>query len=156
MSSTWTESDYDSMGWHDTTVHAIRIVEGKYGSGEFWIDLDYIVEWICVGNTCRFRVAPALLVFREVTKLRLTLDYATVGAGLVPFQLDGIARNETARTASYGSYSWTIEIGWPDGSIAFDSPGFTQKLTGPIIETESQSLSPSQRGQAAFHPDRQA
>ena len=145
MSLTWTEHDYDSMSWHDATVHAIRLVEGEHGSGQLWFDLDYIVEWICVGNTCRFRVAPARLAFREVTKLRLSLDYATVGAGFVPFQLDGIERKDIRYAGDYSSYSWTIEINWPDGSISFDSPGFTQQLTGPIVESGSQSLSPSQR-----------
>ena len=60
LSKTWTEDDYDSLSWHDVHVHAFRIVEGEYGSGQLWFDLDYILDWLCSEDgSCRFRVAPA-------------------------------------------------------------------------------------------------
>ena len=146
MSNTWTEDDYDSLSWHDVHVHAFRIVEGEHGSGQLWFDLDYILEWICSEDgSCRFRVAPAVLVFREATSLRLALDYESPTAALVPFSLDGIEREIRQHQRGYQTQHWTMRVSWPVGEISFASPGFRQQLTGPAVETDAQRLEPSQR-----------
>jgi hypothetical protein len=36
-------------------------------------------------------------------------------------------------------------INWPAGEITFESPGFSQSLTGAAIETDSQQLDEAQR-----------
>jgi hypothetical protein len=137
----WTEADFDSMSWHDVHVHGLRIVEGQDGAGELSFDLDYILEWLCSGDkTCRFRVAAAILTFRDVIDLRLSLDYATPTAAVTPFSIGGIERE-----ASAYAYQWRIPVNWPAGEITFTSPGFSQRLVGPIIETLSQCLDPSVR-----------
>ena len=68
--TTWTEADFDALGWHDNHVHGFAIREGEYGAGLFILDLDYICDWRCgVDKRCTFLLAPANLVFREVTDL---------------------------------------------------------------------------------------
>ncbi len=142
----WTEEDYETLHWHDVHVHALRIVEGEHGAGEFGLDLDYILEWLCADDgSCRFRVAPAMLVFREVTSLRVSLDYASPTAALGPFSLDGIKRELRHDERGFDACCWTIQVNWPVGEITFESPGFRQQLTGPAIETESQYLEAGQR-----------
>ena len=39
----WTDSDYDSMIWHDNYIHAM-----SYDAEErsFSLDIDYITEWV--------------------------------------------------------------------------------------------------------------
>ena len=61
MISTWTETEFD---WHDIHVHGIRFLEGEHTTGELWLDLDYILDWIqsdLEGDAFRFRIAPASL-----------------------------------------------------------------------------------------------
>jgi len=148
VTSTWTESDFDSLGWHDIHVHGFRVTEGEHGTGQLILDLDYILEWIhpeTEGGSFRFRIAPASLIFRDVFGLRVTLDYATPTAGMGPFSIDGIERACLSHDNGYQSFRWSIAVNWPDGHIEFESPGFTQTLTGPIIETDSQSLTIAER-----------
>jgi hypothetical protein len=143
MTSTWTEADFDSLGWHDAQVHGLRLIGEESGPGELWLDLDFILEWIEPtqdGGGYRFRVAPALLKFREVLSLRVSLDYATLGAATGPFCIDGIERERIAY-----SWQWRLRLNWPNGEITFTSPGFTQQLTGPVVETNSQCLTPAER-----------
>ena len=100
VTSTWTENDFDSLGWHDIHVHGFQIIEGEHGDeyhadGELWFDLDYILEWMhpdSEGGAFRFRIAPASLRFRDVSSLRLALDYETPTAAMGPFSIDGIER----------------------------------------------------------------
>jgi hypothetical protein len=149
MTSSWTESDFDSLGWHDIHVHGLRVIEGEHGAGELRLDLDYILDWIhpkTQGGSFRFRVAPASLRFRDVTSLRLSLDYATPTAAIGPFSLDGIEREPISYGNGYESFSWTIAVNWPEGELTFESPGFVQMLTGPAVETDSQHLSDGERG----------
>ena len=81
------------MVWHDNYVHGLAISEGKYGSGELILDLDYIVEWIKdESGTVKFKVAPATLTFREVTDLTIALDYASANAAMGPFSIGSTTR----------------------------------------------------------------
>jgi hypothetical protein len=129
------------MSWHDAHVHALRIVAGEYGAGNFSLDLDYILEWHRgLDNIFSFHVAAAELTFREVTGLRMSLDYAAMGAEFVPFSIEGIERE----IIDYG-YRRKITVNWPSGEIVFESPGFDQRLTGPVVETSSQHLNPMER-----------
>ena len=41
--SIWTEADFDTMGRHDATIHAIAFFPDTF---EFALDLDYVFQWI--------------------------------------------------------------------------------------------------------------
>ena len=84
-------------------------------------------------------------MFRDVTSLRFTLDYATPTAAIGPFSIDGIEREPISHENGYESSRWAIAVNWPDGELAFESPGFTQSLTGPIVETDAQYLTGDER-----------
>ena len=148
MTDTWTETDFDTLGWHDSHVHGVRILDGEHGTGELWLDLDYILEWLhpaTEGGSFRFRIAPAMLRFRDVTSLRISLDYTTPTTAIGPFSLDGIERELFSYPNGYEAYRWTLNVNSPDGQITFESSGFTQSLTGAVVETDSQQLDSSQR-----------
>jgi hypothetical protein len=104
----WTDADFEDMSWHDNHVHGLQIRSGDYGAGELDLDLDYIVEWLCAEDgSCEFRLAPATLTFREVSELRIEVDYQAVTAGLVPFSIDGISR-EPGTVATESLRRWTV------------------------------------------------
>lgn len=143
---------FEDYNWHDNAIHGLRIVEGEDGcSGELVLDIDFIVEWLPPqgeNNAFRFRVAPALLTFHEVTDLVISIDYASSTAALQPMTIHEIHREVVTNPNGYSSFAWKVEINWPsNGSISFRSPGFTQALTAEPIVSGAQYLSPSQRAQ---------
>ena len=39
--TTWTEADFDAMGWHDNAVHAVAVEQLPDAPGRLLLDLDY-------------------------------------------------------------------------------------------------------------------
>jgi hypothetical protein len=109
------------------------------------LDIDYIIEWLETESNLSFIVAQASLRFHEVFGLKFALDYATPTAGMSAFSLAGVERERLVYPTGYTTYQWKLGINWPTGAIEFQSPGFTQSLTGKPYTQPSQSLEPSQR-----------
>src|ERR1700733_16146500 len=84
MKRLWTDADFPRLSWHDNSVHALRVFEGKDGAGEMLLDIDHIVEWIESDKRYEFIVAPAELRFRDAGDLRITLEYPKTSAALSP------------------------------------------------------------------------
>ena len=141
----WTETDYPSMSWHDNHVHGMRLVEGAHGTGKLEFDLDYILEWTKndSGTIC-FKIAPASLKFREVSNLKVSLDYGAISAAMGPFSIDGIERR-TEERERYTATLWSIKVNFPVGEIRFEASGFTQVLRRGAVTSENQVLSSSER-----------
>ena len=140
---TWTESDYEELSWHDCHIHGLAIAEREHGCGDLVLDIDFITEWETMDDkSLRFRVAPATLTFHDIWDLAIDLDYKTVGAGIVPFSIDGLTREplELEHDASLTMFRYRMDVNWPDGSIRFSGHRFTQSLKAEPIVTSSQSL----------------
>jgi hypothetical protein len=144
----WTERQFGGMSWHDNHVHGLQIREGAYGCGELVLDIDYIEEWLCSGPDCQFRIVPARLTFREVSALRVALDYATPTAALGPFSIHAIERREEQRER-YVAQVWRIALNWPVGEITFEAKGFEQRVVGAPVLSRTQWLRPAERGERA-------
>jgi hypothetical protein len=141
----WTQDDFDSMSWHDNHVHGFRLVEGEHGAGTLELDLDYILKWLpAVGGAFQFQIAPAKLVFRDVTNFRMTIDYAGVSAAIAPFSVSGIERSIVQRR-HYPAVCWKIPINFPAGEISFEASGFEQRVYGRELLVDRQWLTPSER-----------
>lgn len=140
----WTDDEFERMSWHDNHVHALRILEGRYGSGRLLLDVDYILEWHCDAEEHRFLVQPVTLTFFDVSALRLTLDYASPSAALAPFSIDAIERRLEERER-YTARLWTILISWPPGEITFEAAGYEQRAIGRAVPSREQCLRPDER-----------
>ena len=143
--------DFENYGWHDNAIHAIRIVEGPDGcSGDLVLDIDFILEWLPPEGgekAFRFRIAPTDLTFHDVTKLVISVDYASSTASFQPMTIHEIHREVVTYPNGYSSFAWKIEINWPrNGLISFRSSGFTQSSRKEPITSDAQYLSPSERG----------
>ena len=148
----WTTEDFDALSWHDVHVHGFRFENFKdeSGSADFILDIDFILKWEKAEDTFRFTVCRADLRFHDVFGLKFNLDYATPTAGMAPFALDGVERELLKFPTGYQSYAWRLPINWPRGSIEFQSPGFTQALTGkPHVQVGHQALAAENRGNLA-------
>lgn len=138
----WTDADFDSMSWHDNHVHGLELRDGEHGAGELVLDLDYILEWICIERgSCSFRIVPACLTFHGVTDLRIALDYQARSAAMGPFSLHAIEREPMFE----GVWKWRLDVNWPNGSIEFTARGFTQVATAPEVVKDEQSLTRAER-----------
>lgn len=144
----WTDQQFEQMSWHDNYVHALRVVEGSNGLGELVLDIDYILEWVNGTEGFQFKVTPATLAFRDVSGLRIALDYATPTAGIGPFSIHAIERSREPRE-HYVAQSWKIVINWPVGEITFEASGFVQRSHGRVIFSNAQGLRPEERVQNA-------
>jgi hypothetical protein len=141
----WSDRQFDEMSWHDNHVHALRIVEGAHGAGELVLDLDYILEWLkCEDGGCEFRIVPACLTFRDVTNLRISLDYAAAAAALGPFSIHAIERR-IERRERYDAQLWKIRVNWPVGEISFEASGFQQLAMRDSVISATMYLAPTKR-----------
>jgi len=145
-----TTDQFDDLGWHDNAIHGFGIAEEDDGcSGQLTLDIDHILEWIPPADgeqRFSFVVAPAQLVFHEVTGLVIAVDYASCSAALQPMTIDDIRRDVVAYPNGYSSFSWKIELNWPpDGFISFHSPRMSQTLTKEPVRSTAQWLLPAQR-----------
>jgi hypothetical protein len=145
----WTTPDFDDLSWHDCHVYGLRLsnFQEEMGTADLELDIDFIVEWIHQDErSIHFKVAPATLVFHDVFGLKVHVDYVAPSAGMTPFSLDGIERQEIQYVSGHTTYSWRLAINWPAGEIAFESPAFTQTLRREPILSPRQSLLPAERG----------
>jgi len=137
-----TTDQFELISWHDCTIHSIALIDEKF-KNDLVLDIDYIEEWINEDGAYRFRVAPAHLVFHEVTSLSMHLTQfgmPTMYAYLTT--INGIARKPT----DDGRSLWTIDLLGDGNSITFESSGFTQDTYSPAIMTPVQHLTSEQRG----------
>lgn len=132
----WNTEDYEQLSWHDVSVHGLRLdnyIESN-GSADLTLDIDFILEWVEKEGKIFFSTCKAELKFHEIFGLKVDLDYASISAGMSPFSIEGIHREPLEFETGYKSFQWKIPINWPRGSLEFQSPGFTQTLTGTPVD----------------------
>lgn len=150
----WTTADFERMSWHDVHVHGFRFAEEQeaLGSIDLVLDIDYILQWHLIDDAYVFDVAPATLRFHAVFGLKILLDYAVPSAGMCPFSIDAIRREEVAYSDGSISYRWSIDVNWPDGRLEFLSPGFTQTLDAEPQRRSTQMLAYAERRRPGDFP----
>lgn len=158
MDASMMTGQFDSFTWHDNAIHGFRIAEGPDGcSGQLTLDIDFIVQWLPpTGEESAFAfvLAPADLVFHEVTDLVVSIDYASCSAALQPMMIDQIHRERYSYPNGHSSFSWRIDINWPQNSfLSFHSPLMSQDLRGQPISSGAQYLTPVERAQVSAKPE---
>ena len=143
------------VSWHDNLIYALHIrapdADARDWRSELILDIDHIVEWICAPEgKAQFRVAPATLVFHDVTDLVVRLDMS----GAVPLALNewSIAAIGSSPAPHPGQapalpyYRWRIALNLPsNGEIAFGASGYTQTLRAEPVLTDNQRLPATER-----------
>lgn len=141
----WTEADFEDMGWHDATVHALAVEPEAHDPGRLLVDLDYILEWlppVPPDTAFRFWVVPATLVFDHAWDLAVNVD---LHACALDLQLNALGRTSGQ---PFGRSTWTLD--GHNFTIEVTSEGFRQYLrTRPILST-SQRLGLAERGGISF------
>ena len=145
---TWTEDDFEQMGWHDCRVHALSFdPDAAEIPGSVALDLDYILQWVHPeegGRSFSFWVAPATLVFPGASDLVLhaALD------GFMDLRIDGIRRAPIAVGPRRSpSFRWTLD---GEFTLELTARGFRQYLRAAPEHVTGQSLPLDQRGGISF------
>lgn len=143
----WHTEDFESLSWHDVHVHGLRFASfnESEGAADLVLDIDYILKWEHDGDVYLFTVCPAELTFHDVFNFKFKLDYKTPTAGMCPFSMDDIYRENIEFNTFFKSYRWSIPINWPHGLLEFEAPAFTLQLVGIPVPRTGQCLSPEQR-----------
>jgi len=139
----WTTAGFDEMSWHDAPFYGFKLIEidAETCAVDMAFDIDFTLHGFRSDDGAfGFVVAHGSLCFCTVSGLRFDLDYTAPPAGMCPFSIAGIERKPLTFPTGYQSFDRVIDINWPRGRIAFESPGFIQTLVGPVHEQDSQSL----------------
>ncbi|TDC14032.1 hypothetical protein [Kribbella albertanoniae] len=144
---TWTDADFEVMGWHDSTVHAISVGEhedDRLPPGRLLLDLDYIVQWVHpvrLQKRFSFWIVPATLVFDEAWGIAGDLD-------------PGYQLLEIADLHRLDSPDDQPDPVWHIDGQNFDlrvrASGFTQYLRKEPQHVPGQVLTMAQRGGISF------
>ncbi|HSR73115.1 MAG TPA: hypothetical protein VLL72_12105 [Kiloniellales bacterium] len=150
--------DFAPHAWHDNLVYEIRLVRGdperNDWRSELVLGLDHILEWLADGQGgMRFRIAPARLVFSDVTDLVVALDWGDSGCrvALNEVSIDRIERDRLPESEQKicldrPYYRWRIETNLPTGGrFSFGASGYRQDLLGPAILCDQPWLPPDRR-----------
>lgn len=148
--------EYDAFRWHDNLIYALHLDTADPARGvwrsDLVLDIDYIAEWICgTDGNAQFRVAPATLVFHDVTDLRIAVNLGNVGRrrALNELSVGAITRVPTPAQGAVGPFPyflWRIELNSPPGGeIEFGASGFTQTLRAEPELRDEQRLPASVR-----------
>jgi hypothetical protein len=145
--ATWTDADFEVMGWHDCRVHAVSV--GVREDGFPWnrvlLDLDYIVKWVDPAYGRRhfsFWIMPATLVFDKAWD---------IAGQLAPMNdlLEIADLHRLAPPDDKPDQLWHIE--GQNFDLRLRAPAYTQYLRTPPIHTaNAQYLTQRERGGLSF------
>ena len=140
----WTDSDYDTMSWHDNYIHAMSF---NAEESSFDLDIDYITEWVEPeeGEDCvSFWVAPATLHFRSVSELDVDIQITSVH----DFSILEIAREKMPNTYRPDVPLYQFEISLDHiGSINLRRcSGFNMYIREPPKKGYGQCFTREERG----------
>lgn len=143
----WTDADFDSMGWHDATIHAIAFLPD---TSELALDLDYILEWVEPSpsrEASSFWVAPATFIFENAFEAEIQLH------PLLDVTVQGLERRDPQPTrpgfaGPITAWQWLMDCN--EGSITLRATGFRQIFRRAPIRVDRQSLLPAERGEVSL------
>jgi hypothetical protein len=137
--------------WHDNVIYGLAFDRGEPDENDWRsdlvLDIDFIAEWLGgAAGELRFRVAPATLIFHQVTDFAISADQGDSGGrnAIFEWSIDRVDRVRLDRTFDY--WRWTIHLHAPPGGyIAFCASGFTQNQKAQAILAAEQRLPRSLR-----------
>jgi hypothetical protein len=143
----WTHADFEAMGWHDATIHAIAFLPATF---ELALDIDYILQWIDPMPSeeyYSFWVAPATLIFENTFETQIKLepmDEVTMQA------LERRDEQPTRPGFDGPSTAWQWVVDCNEGATTLRATGFRQIFRREPILISRQTLLPDERGEISF------
>lgn len=144
--ATWTDADFEVMGWHDCRVHAVSVGvrDDAFPWNRVLLDLDYIVKWVDPARGRQhfsFWITPATLVFDEAWDISGQLDPMNDLLEIADLhRLDPPDDNPDPL--------WHIE--GQNFDLRLRAPAYTQYLRKPPIHSTAQYVTQRERGGLSF------
>lgn len=130
----WTNSDFESMGWHDCRLYGFVIPDEDF---KLSFDIDYIFKWEkSSGKVTGYWVSPCDLVFESVSNFKVEMDFKD---SMLLFIIN-INRTNKRSTPNGKLTEWDYEIECDNGLISFSSIGCNQRVRKQPILSASQDL----------------
>ncbi|HEX8211947.1 MAG TPA: hypothetical protein VF584_17355 [Longimicrobium sp.] len=147
----WTDADFERMGWHDAPIRAMAYLSESF---EIAFDIDYILEWVHPGpgeTYFSFWIAPATIVFQNVTDLQIELE----SFGSVTVQdLDRTDLQPTREGFEGPEAHWLWTFNCLEGAIQFRATGFRQTIRRAPTYQGGQAIPLAARGGISFSEER--
>lgn len=141
----WTDGDFEQMGWHDSRIHALSLLEDDdLPPSRLLLDLDYIVRWVEPARRQKyftFWVAPATLVFDQAWDLT-----GDVGPLTGHLELADLHRFDSPDDRPHPV--WHLE--GHEFELRFRARGFRQFFRRPSQHVPRQVLTMAERGGLSF------
>jgi hypothetical protein len=140
--STWTEADFDLMGWHDARLYCFTVFPETF---ELLLDLDYITKWVdpvAPEEYFSFWVSPVTLVFRDIQNLSATVDMREL------CELEVLTLKRSGLPGAHAGWRWTLELS--SGELSVDASGYTQYFRRAPTLQPQQSLNFEGRGGISY------
>lgn len=135
----WTDADFDEMGWHDSRVYSLSFPDENF---EFSLDIDYIFQWVQPTDiSFQFWVSPCTLVFKDVTDLKVDIDFSNS----ITVSIIGIERSSVRMSQNGKAIIWKYIIETDKGILTFLSTGFRQYVRDNPSLSNSQDLGRTER-----------
>ena len=142
----------EDWSWDDDWIHGFFLREPEpdrqLWHSELVLDIDHIVEWMKPDEAglIRWRVAPATLVFHDVSDVRIGIDFSRHWPGNL-ILLPSIHLIEAVPVSSSPGYRGPPRFAWrivlnepPEGEVALVATGYTLTLRDePRIAGEKES-----------------
>ena len=145
----YTEADFDSILWHDCSIHAIAFNPQAF---EFMIDMDHIAEWIAPSpgeQYYNFTIAPATLVFSNAHSINIDIN-----PQFLELQIDNVTREKLGppRNAEYvqSDVEWRWTIYCQEGVIDLQAIGYQLILRSAPVNIGSEDFTLAERGGISF------
>lgn len=128
--------DISSSIFHDCTLYSLRLPQKK--DFNLILDIDFILEWEKNKDKFLFKVAPAEVVFSNVSMLKMDL---IITDSVV---LDQIEKEEQRTPKNVNHIKEDIEWKWlvycHTGEISFWSTGYEIFLKGEVKKVDHQTI----------------
>ena len=139
VKNTWTDAEFEVLGWHDCRLHSIRLPDEEFSLS---FDVDYIFKWEKESDQFKFWVSPCDLVFSNVSNLKIDLNYRD---SMLLF-ISKIKRSNPRSSPNGKVIIWDYLIECDNGDMAFSTTGFQQTIRSQPVLSESQDLSRQNQG----------
>ena len=132
-------------GFHDDAIHGLAL-EAPDPDRDDWasrlsLDIDHIVEWLRDDDGFAFRVVQALLIFEDVSDLRVSFAFPEVS--LNPLPIDQVSRSVSpvVERGDYRLYDWTIGLNDGEaGRLTLRARGYRLVPVGEATVQSEQGL----------------
>ena len=136
MKQEWNDDNFQEMSWNFCRLYGVRLPDEDF---RFFLDIDYIADWVRNGENFNFLVSPCLIKFNHVSNLKISLEY---NENMLCF-ISEIRRTNRRPSPNGNMVEWDYKIECDVGFLSFTCTGFEQKSMSEHKLIETQDLNRS-------------